>query len=169
VSQDREEKWRFHEYQPHQAQPMHKRLIGKRPLQGLMRLRAVLKEQWSKRWAIKRCGKRLRATQSLQSTLAETAETAAGITGAQLPGAIAEALPAVIPSTLGGLKAVGAWADAHPVHAVVLLQTLKEFVPGFRKMTGLRPLLVNHTIGCDQSARRVSTTLRHMILEFTEV
>ena len=27
---------------------MHKRLIGKRPLHGLMRLRAVLKEQWSR-------------------------------------------------------------------------------------------------------------------------
>jgi len=53
------------------------------------------------------------ATQSLQSTLADTAETAAGITGAHLPSAIAEALPAVIPSTIGGLKAIGAWADAH--------------------------------------------------------
>jgi hypothetical protein len=45
--------------------------------------------------------------QSMQSKLAGTAETAAGITGAQIPDAIAEALPAIIPSTIGGLKAIG--------------------------------------------------------------
>jgi hypothetical protein len=56
--------------------------------------------------------KKAQAKQSLQSKLAGTAETA-GITGAQIPGAIAGALPAVIPSTIGGLKAIGAWGDAH--------------------------------------------------------
>lgn len=70
-----------------------------------------------------------------------TAETlggaaAAGVAG---PAALAGAgsLPAVVPGTIAGLKAIGTWAEANPVHAYLLLQALKEFVPGFRKMTGI--------------------------------
>jgi hypothetical protein len=53
------------------------------------------------------------AKQSMQSKLAGTAEPAAGIAERRYRVAIAGALPAVIPSTIGGLKAIGAWADAH--------------------------------------------------------
>lgn len=74
---------------------------------------------------------------ALQSTGSAALATAAGVTGAQLPGAIAETLPTVIPSTIEGVKAVGAWAEAHPFHAWALLNVLKEIVPGVKKAAGL--------------------------------
>lgn len=77
------------------------------------------------------------AKAALHDTINATLETAGGITGAQIPGAIAEALPAVIPSTIAGVKAIGTWAEAHPFHAWALLQTLKEIVPGVKKAVGL--------------------------------
>jgi hypothetical protein len=77
------------------------------------------------------------AKAALSDTLSAAGETAAGITGAQIPGAIAEALPAVIPSTIEGVKAIGAWAEAHPVHAYLLYNVIKDLVPGAKKAIGL--------------------------------
>ena len=74
---------------------------------------------------------------ALQSTLSGAGYTLAGITGSQIPGVIAETLPSVIPSTIAGVKAVGAWAEAHPFHAWALLNVLKEIVPGVKKAAGL--------------------------------
>jgi hypothetical protein len=82
-------------------------------------------------------GNTAQAREALQFGVAATAETAAGITGAQMPGAIAEALPSVIPSTIEGVKAVGTWAVAHPFHAWALLNVLKEIVPGVKKAAEL--------------------------------
>jgi len=52
-------------------------------------------------------------------------------------GAISEALPAVLPHTIAGVKAIGAWADAHPAQAIMLMTVLKELVPGAKKALGL--------------------------------
>ncbi|MGA9305635.1 MAG: hypothetical protein WBW31_09565 [Candidatus Sulfotelmatobacter sp.] len=77
------------------------------------------------------------AKAALSDTLSAAGETAAGVTGAQIPGAIAEVLPAVIPSTIEGMKSLTAWAAAHPVHAYVLYNVLKDLVPGAKKAIGL--------------------------------
>jgi hypothetical protein len=62
---------------------------------------------------------------------------AAGAVAGAVPLGIAETLPSVIPSTIEGVKAVGAWAEAHPFHAWALMNVLKEIVPGVKKAAGL--------------------------------
>jgi len=56
--------------------------------------------------------------------------------GAAATGAAA-ALPAVLPHTIEGVKAIGSWAEAHPVQAYLLFQVMKELVPGMKKAMGI--------------------------------
>jgi hypothetical protein len=58
--------------------------------------------------------------------------------GAALGGSAAVgALPAVLPHTIEGVKAITKWAEAHPVHAYALYNIMKELVPGAKKTIGL--------------------------------
>jgi len=50
--------------------------------------------------------------------------------------AISEALPSVLPHTIEGVKAIGAWANAHPVQAYILYQVIRDLVPGAKKAMG---------------------------------
>jgi len=50
--------------------------------------------------------------------------------------AISEALPSVLPYTIEGVKAIGAWANAHPVQAYLLYQVIRDLVPGAKKAMG---------------------------------
>ncbi len=50
--------------------------------------------------------------------------------------AIAEALPSVLIHTVEGVKALGAWAEAHPYKAFMLYQVAKELLPGAKKAMG---------------------------------
>jgi hypothetical protein len=52
-------------------------------------------------------------------------------------GGIAATIPAVLPHTVEGVKAIGAWADAHPMQAYMLYNVIKELVPGAKKALGL--------------------------------
>ena len=56
--------------------------------------------------------------------------------GAMLPVASA-ALPSVLMHTTEGVKALGAWASAHPIQAYMLYQVVKDLVPGAKKAMGL--------------------------------
>jgi hypothetical protein len=53
--------------------------------------------------------------------------------GAMLPAA----LPSVLMHTTEGVKALGAWANAHPIQAYMLYQVVKDLVPGAKKAMGL--------------------------------
>ncbi len=59
---------------------------------------------------------------------------AAGTIGGTMAGA---ALPSVMVHTIDGVKAVGSWAVKNPVQAYLLLQVLKEAVPGLKKAMGI--------------------------------
>jgi hypothetical protein len=62
----------------------------------------------------------------------------AAIIGAGAGGAALDAvLPSVLPHTLEGIKAIGAWAEKHPVQAYMLYNVIKELVPGAKKAIGL--------------------------------
>ena len=50
--------------------------------------------------------------------------------------AIAEVLPSVLIHTVEGVKALGAWAEAHPYKAFMLYQVAKELLPGAKKAMG---------------------------------
>jgi hypothetical protein len=65
-----------------------------------------------------------------QGVLATAAGVGAG--GAALP----EILPTAMLHTVEGAKAVGTWAEANPMKAFLLLNVLKEAVPGLRKTLG---------------------------------
>ncbi len=52
-------------------------------------------------------------------------------------GAAMDALPSVMLHTIDGVKAVGTWAAKNPVQAYLLLQVLKESVPGLKKAMGI--------------------------------
>jgi hypothetical protein len=73
----------------------------------------------------------------VKHTLQGAAEGALAAASAPAFGALAEALPSVVPATIEGVKAVGAWATAHPLHAYVLYNTLKDMLPGFKKAVGI--------------------------------
>jgi hypothetical protein len=60
-------------------------------------------------------------------------QTGAGIVGASIPAA----LPAVLPHTIEGVKALGAWAKENPMQAYILYQVAKEFIPGVKKALGI--------------------------------
>ena len=151
-----------HKHQTHQAQPMHKRLIGTKPLQGLVRLEVVLKEQWGKRWAITRLRQSSLCGPGLQGRLKQRR-------GSPERGYRVQSQKPCPPLFFNHRRVEGnrSLGRCSPVHAVVLLRTLKESVPGFRKMTGLRPLLVNNTIGCDQSALSMRFRAGLACAEFT--
>ena len=51
--------------------------------------------------------------------------------------AISEALPAVLPHTIDGVRAIGAWASAHPVQAYILYQVIRDLIPGAKKAMGI--------------------------------
>ena len=55
----------------------------------------------------------------------------------ELGGAAADALPSVLPHTIEGVKAIGAWAAKNPVQAYIAFQVLKELVPGAKKVIGI--------------------------------
>jgi hypothetical protein len=57
--------------------------------------------------------------------------------GAAAGIATGEAIPAVLPHTIEGVKAITKWAEAHPVHAYALFNIMKELVPGAKKTIGL--------------------------------
>jgi hypothetical protein len=57
--------------------------------------------------------------------------TALGVT------AIPEVLPSVLIHTVEGVKALGAWAEAHPYKAFMLYQVAKELLPNAKKAMGL--------------------------------
>jgi hypothetical protein len=75
--------------------------------------------------------------ETLKAIPPAVAETAAGITGAYGLTAIPEVLPSVLPHTIEGVKALGAWASAHPIQAYMLYQVAKELLPGAKKAMGL--------------------------------
>lgn len=56
--------------------------------------------------------------------------------GAMLPVASA-ALPSVLMHTTEGVKALGAWASAHPIQAYMLYQVVRDLIPGAKKAMGL--------------------------------
>lgn len=49
----------------------------------------------------------------------------------------AEALPAVLPHTIQGVKAIGTWATKNPVQAYILYNVIKEMIPGAKKTMGI--------------------------------
>jgi hypothetical protein len=51
--------------------------------------------------------------------------------------AIPEVLPSVLIHTVEGVKALGAWAEAHPYKAFMLYQVAKELLPGAKNAMGL--------------------------------
>lgn len=51
--------------------------------------------------------------------------------------AIAEAVPSVLPHTIEGVKAIGAWAAKNPLQAYLLYQVMKDLVPGAKKALGV--------------------------------
>ena len=74
---------------------------------------------------------------------AATVLAAAPAIGAAGAGALAAAapaenpLPSVMANTISGVKAIGAWAQANPLHAYIVFNLLKELVPGAKKAMGL--------------------------------
>jgi|ERR1022692_194137 hypothetical protein len=58
---------------------------------------------------------------------------AAGAAGLESPAI----LPAVLPHTIEGIKAISAWATAHPVQAYMLYNVVKELIPSAKKAMGL--------------------------------
>jgi hypothetical protein len=50
-------------------------------------------------------------------------------------------LPSVLPHTVEGIKAIGAWAEKHPVQTYMLYNVIKELVPGAKKAIGLAKAL----------------------------
>jgi hypothetical protein len=62
---------------------------------------------------------------------------AAGTAAGAAINEAATALPSVIPHTIAGVKAIGAWANANPIQAYLLYNLLKEMVPGAKKAIGL--------------------------------
>jgi hypothetical protein len=62
---------------------------------------------------------------------------AAGVAGGAAVNEVATALPSVIPHTIAGVKAVGAWANANPIQAYLLYNVLKELIPGAKKTMGI--------------------------------
>ncbi len=73
------------------------------------------------------------AIQAAKSLGAATVATAAGVGGVMIP----EALPAVLPHTIQGVKAIGLWAQRNPMQAYILFQLAKEFIPGVKKTLGI--------------------------------
>jgi hypothetical protein len=51
-------------------------------------------------------------------------------------GAVGQAIPSVLPHTIEGVKAIGAWAAKNPFAAYLTYQILKELVPGAKKAMG---------------------------------
>jgi hypothetical protein len=51
--------------------------------------------------------------------------------------ALAEAVPSVLPHTIEGVKAIGAWAAKNPVQAYLLYQVMKDLIPGAKKAMGV--------------------------------
>jgi hypothetical protein len=51
--------------------------------------------------------------------------------------AVADAVPSVLPHTIEGVKALGAWASKNPMQAYILFQVMKELIPGAKKMMGI--------------------------------
>ena len=64
---------------------------------------------------------------------AGTVAATAALGGAAIP----EVLPSVLPHTIEGVKAIGAWANAHPVQAYMLYQVIRELIPGAKKAMGI--------------------------------
>ena len=59
-------------------------------------------------------------------------------TGAMAGGAGIDAvLPAVLPHTVAGIKAISDWATAHPVQAYMLYNVVRELLPNAKKAMGL--------------------------------
>ena len=54
-----------------------------------------------------------------------------------IPGEAVEAVPSILPHTIEGVKAIGAWAAKNPVQAYLLFQVMKELVPGAKKAMGV--------------------------------
>lgn len=54
---------------------------------------------------------------------------------ATMEGALA--LPAVLPHTIEGVKAIGQWASKNPMQAYLLYNVIKDFLPGAKKAIGL--------------------------------
>jgi hypothetical protein len=42
----------------------------------------------------------------------------------------------LLPHTIEGVKAIGAWANAHPFYAWALYNTIREYLPGAKKALG---------------------------------
>jgi hypothetical protein len=80
------------------------------------------------------------AIDALKDTGAAALETAGGIAGATGVGALAEALPSALPNVLvhttAGIKAITAWADAHPFQAWTLFNVMKEMIPRSEESCG---------------------------------
>ena len=53
-----------------------------------------------------------------------------------LAGAAMEAFPNVLPHTIEGVKAIGAWANKNPFTAWMIFNALKEYIPGAKKAIG---------------------------------
>lgn len=72
----------------------------------------------------------------VKHTLEGAATGAAAVAPAVGLAAIPEALPPVLIHTVQGVRALGAWAEAHPMKAYMLFQVAKELVPGAKKAMG---------------------------------
>jgi hypothetical protein len=67
-------------------------------------------------------------------------QAAAGLAAGAVAGGTVlagSALPAVLPHTIAGVKAIGSWASANPVSAYLMFQILKEAIPGLKKAAGI--------------------------------
>jgi hypothetical protein len=76
-------------------------------------------------------------TKAAQTLVAAPVIGAAGAAGGAAVNEVAAAVPSVIPHTIEGVKALGAWAQANPVQAYVLYQVIRDLIPGAKKAMGL--------------------------------
>lgn len=71
----------------------------------------------------------------------KTVQTLGAAATAGIAGPATLALPgelgASLPSLTAAVKAVGAWAEKHPVHAYLVFQALKELMPGAKKASAI--------------------------------
>ena len=75
-----------------------------------------------------------KAAQALGGAAVAGVAGPAALAGAGEAGAV---LPSIVPHTIEGVKAIGAWAAKNPVQAYILYQVIKELVPGAKKAMGI--------------------------------
>jgi hypothetical protein len=73
----------------------------------------------------------------VKHSLEGAAIAAAGVAPAVGLAALPEVIPSVLPHTIEGVKAIGAWATKNPVQAYILYNVIKDLIPGTKRAIGL--------------------------------